>query len=217
VRKTQFLSFYTRHFQTAEINNTFYRLPSKQTLAAWRDQVPKNFVFSVKASRYITHMKKLKDPDEPVSVFLGVVSTLKERLGPILFQLPPRWRFNPVRLQNFLECLPRNHRYVFEFRDESWFQPECYEMLRRHQAAFCLYELAGTSSPKELTADFVYVRLHGPRGAYRGQYGVSALAGWAGAFSAWLQKDREVFCYFDNDETGYAPLNALRLKKMFNK
>lgn len=211
------LLFYDRHFRTVEINNTFYRLPDKKTLAGWRDQTARDFVFSVKASRYITHMKKLKNPDEAVSTFLNVATTLEEKLGPILFQLPPRWHFNPKRLQTFLELLPRKHRYVFEFRDESWFHPECYEILSRRGAAFCFYELAGRSSPKEVTADFVYVRLHGPGDAYKGQYDVSALSGWAGALSTWCKKGKEIFCYFDNDEAGYAAQDALRLQEMLNK
>lgn len=212
-----FLAFYGRHFQTAEINNTFYRLPDTKTIGGWLDQTAKDFLFSVKASRYITHMKKLKDPQEPLAAFLGAVTALKRKLGPILFQLPPRWHFNPERLQTFLELLPGNYRYVFEFRDESWFRAECYDILSRHQAAFCLYELAGRLSPKEITADFIYVRLHGPGGAYKGQYDASALSGWAGAFSAWLRKGKEIFCYFDNDEAGYAAQDAIRLQEMLKK
>src|SRR5215217_2193905 len=119
--KGGFLEYYAGHFDTAEINNSFYRLPEKKTLVRWRETVPEGFVFSVKASRYLTHMKKLKDPREPLGRLLDRVSVLGTRLGPILFQLPPRWRANPERLQGLLEILPENHRYAFEFRDPSWF------------------------------------------------------------------------------------------------
>jgi uncharacterized protein YecE (DUF72 family) len=208
------LGYYTGKFQTVELNNTFYQLPRETTLMHWRDMAPEGFIFSVKASRYITHMKKLKDPKEPLSNFLKRIEALGDRLGPILFQLPPRWRSNPERLASFLKILPEGFRYAFEFRDPSWFNREVYDMLMEHGAAFCIFDLAGMLSPKEMTAEFVYVRLHGPAGAYQGQYDAAALAGWAGAFSTWSRQGYEIFCYFDNDEAGYAAQDALRLKEM---
>lgn len=212
--KEEFLTHYARRFQTVEVNNTFYQLPREKTLVQWRQAVPREFVFAVKASRYITHMKKLKDPQEPVSNFMERVAALEDKLGPVLFQLPPRWRFNGERLHSFLEALPDGHRYVFEFRDHSWFNDRAYEALARHNAAFCIYHLAGELSPKEVTADFVYVRLHGPAGSYQGQYRTEDLAGWAGAFSTWARQGKDVYCYFDNDEAGYAAQDALRLQEM---
>ena len=212
--KGRFLDYYADMFDTAEINNSFYQVPRKQTLINWRDAVPEGFVFSVKASRYITHMKKLKDPEKPLSTFLKTVAVLGEKLGPILFQLPPRWRFNPERLEHFLGSLPPDYRYAFEFRDTSWFNHETTSLLVENGAAFCIYELAGKQSPKEVTADFVYVRLHGPNGAYKGRYGKGVLSGWAGAFSAWTDQGKEIYCYFDNDEAGYAAENASQLQEM---
>ena len=212
-----FLEHYAGCFGTAEINNSFYRLPEEKTLAGWREVVPEDFVFSVKASRYLTHMKKLKDPREPLKNLLGRVSTLEDRLGPILFQLPPRWKMNAERLEGFLEVLPEGHRYAFEFRDESWFDDTVYGLLKEYGAAFCVYDLDGRASPKEVTADFVYVRLHGPEGPYRGRYGAESLSGWAGAFSRWVDEGKEVYCYFDNDEAGYAPQDALRLQQMMEE
>lgn len=209
-----FLEYYADRFRTAEINNSFYQLPKKETLLRWRDAVPEDFVFSVKASRYLTHMKKLKDPEGPLFRFLDRVGVLEDKLGPTLFQLPPRWGSNPKRLEAFLDILPEGQRYAFEFRDPSWFEDEVYGMLAKHGAAFCVYDLDGETSPKQVTADFAYVRLHGPDDPYRGQYGPERLAGWTGAFSAWRKQRLDVYCYFDNDEAGYAAQDALRLQQM---
>jgi uncharacterized protein YecE (DUF72 family) len=214
LKRSDFLSYYAERFHTVEINNSFYRLPARETLAEWRRTVRPGFVFSLKGSRYITHMKKLKDPRGPVHEFLERISTLEGSLGPILFQLPPGWRFDGDRLNGFLGALPGGYRYAMEFRDPSWLREEVYEVMSRHGVAFCMYELAGRRSPKRITADFVYVRLHGPEGAYRGQYATQVLAGWAVSFSAWAGKGMEIFCYFDNDEAGYAAQDAARLQQM---
>jgi len=214
--KEDFLKFYAERFHTVEINNSFYQLPGKKTLETWKNTVSSSFVFCVKASRYITHMKKLKDPKEPVSKFLDQMQALDGNLGPILFQLPPHWKINPDRLHSFLDSLPGDKRYTFEFRDPSWYEDEIFEILQEHGAAFCIYELAGHTSPKAVTADFVYVRLHGPEGAYEGQYDGRVLSGWAGAFSAWGRQNKEIFCYFDNDQAGYAAQDALRLQEMIS-
>jgi uncharacterized protein YecE (DUF72 family) len=187
---------------------------TKETLEKWRDGVQAGFVFAVKASRYITHMKKLKDPEKTLSPLLEAIQVLNPRLGPILFQLPPRWRFNLERFRDFLTALPAGHRYAFELRDSSWHDPRAYEAMAQRGVAFCMYELAGTHSPREVTASFVYIRLHGPGRAYKGEYSTASLSRWAGAISTWVRQGKEVFCYFDNDEAGYAPRDALRLQKM---
>jgi len=214
VPRKDYLTYYSQHFHTVEINNSFYQLPTAKTLASWYKAVPEGFRFAVKASRYITHMKKLKDPKEPLNAFLNRVDVLGDKLGPILFQLPPRWHFDADRLYDFLSMLPSRYRYAFEFRDTSWINPEAYEAMKKSGVAFCVYDLAGYQSPKEITADFIYVRLHGPGSAYKGSYSVAVLSGWAGAFSTWVNKGRDVFCYFDNDEDGYAVQNALKLETM---
>ena len=211
---SDYLSFYQERFRTVEINNTFYKTPEKKTLQEWKDTVKEDFIFSVKASRFITHMKKLKDPEEPIHNFLNKISLFKENLGPILFQLPPKWKINSERLKNFLESLPEGHRYVFEFRDPSWFDDEVYSLMASYQTAFCIYDLNQQISPKKITADFIYIRLHGPNGPYQGQYSTQDLAGWAGAFSTWKEKVDDIFCYFDNDQAGYAAQDALKLQKM---
>jgi len=210
----RFLSYYAERLHTVEINNSFYQLPEKGTLETWRSSTRPGFVFSVKASRYMTHMKKLKDPEKPLSSFLNRVDVMGDRLGPILFQLPPRWRMNKERLTAFLKALPRDHRYTFEFRDPSWFHRDTLQALEEQGAAFCIYELAGRLSPKEITTDFVYIRLHGPQGPYEGKYTTQALSGWAGAISSWVRQGKDVYCYFDNDEAGYAVQNALELQDM---
>lgn len=211
----EWLNFYAKHLHTVEINNTFYRLPEKKILAKWLDMVSPQFIFAVKASRYITHMKKLKDPVQGLENFLPRIKALRDKLGPILFQLPPHWHLNLERLKSFLQALPREFRYTFEFRDSSWWMDEVYDLLENQGAAFCIFELAGQLSPKQVTADFVYVRLHGPGDAYQGKYDNRALAGWAGAFSSWEKQGKQIYCYFDNDEKGYAAQNALTLQDMF--
>ncbi len=210
----EFLEYYTRYFQTVEINNTFYQLPSKSTLAMWREATPKDFVFACKASRFITHMKKLKDPRRSIKRFFDTIDVLGEKLGPILFQLPPRWHLNLSRLREFLEALPKGYRYAFEFRDESWFGADTSGVLREHGAAFCIYELAGRCSPESVTTDIVYIRLHGPGAAYQGCYDKSVLRTWARKCLAWSQAGKRVYCYFDNDDRGYAAQNALSLQGM---
>lgn len=209
-----FLAYYLRSFCTVEINNSFYRLPTPETFAAWYEAVPADFLFSVKASRFITHMKKLKDPQQSFGRFLENTGALKEKLGPILFQLPPRWQCDTTRLAAFLRALPPYYRYTFEFRDHSWYHPAVYELLRQHQAAFCIYDLEYHLSPLEVTADFVYVRLHGPLRKYDGSYSEETLTAWARQSKAWQQAGKTVYIYFDNDMHGYAPFNAQRLQEL---
>ncbi|MCK5092750.1 MAG: DUF72 domain-containing protein [Gammaproteobacteria bacterium] len=212
-----YLAFYRQRFSSVEINNTFYRLPEKKTLEHWYDSVPADFIFSVKASRFITHMKKLKAPVETIPPFLDRIKTLGKKLGPILFQLPPHWHSNPDRLEGFLQYLSPDYRYVFEFRDPGWFNDQIVELLVRYQTAFCIYDLDYQLSPKETTCNFVYIRLHGPDGAYSGSYSRHALKGWANDIIAWADEGKTVYCYFDNDQSAYAALNARQLLQMIRK
>lgn len=210
----KFLEFYAEHFPTVEINSTFYRLPTSETLTNWRDRTPPDFVFACKASRYVTHMKKLKDPRESINRFLEVVNVLGGKLGPILFQLPPRWHARPQRLAAFLEAFPEGYRYAFEFRDETWFTEETFGLLSRHNVAFCIYDLDRKRVPDRLTSDFVYARLHGPDRPYRGRYGKRGLRAWALKICRWRNTGRDVYCYFDNDENGYAAQDASCLTQL---
>lgn len=213
----QFLKFYISYFQTVEMNNPFYRLPNESALRLWRESVPDHFVFSVKASRLITHIKRLKEPKQALTNFLERIDILNGKLGPILFQLPPRWNVNIDRLREFLKILPPGYRYTFEFRDPSWYQNEVYAALRESRAAFCIYHLEGHLSPEVVTTDFMYLRLHGPGGKYQGSYSSEALSGWAKKFVAWAQKGMQVYCYFDNDQAGYAAIDALRIKEILGQ
>lgn len=206
------LAWYVERFDTVEINNSFYHLPSRDTFAAWYAATPAPFCFAVKGSRYITHRKKLKDPRPALERFLPPVEVLGRKLGPILFQLPPRWARNLDRLTGFLEGLPNTHRYTFEFRDPSWHDPAVYRLLTRYNAAFCIYELGGFASPLAVTADFAYIRLHGPGNKYEGDYSAEALDAWAGRIDGWRRTLAAVYVYFDNDQAGFAVKNAIELK-----
>ncbi|WP_405233261.1 DUF72 domain-containing protein [Lentisalinibacter salinarum] len=208
------LAFYARRFDTVEINNSFYRLPSAAQVADWRAATGRDFVFAAKASRYITHMKKLREPRESMARFFDRMDALGRNLGPLLFQLPPGWSYDGERLAAFLDALPSDARCAMEFRDHSWLNEDARQRLREHGVAWCIYDLAGFTAPKEITADFVYIRLHGPEDAYRGNYSASALSGWAGAISSWARRGLDVFCYFDNDEKACAPGDAARLRDM---
>lgn len=204
-------SFYLKYFKTVEINNSFYHLPTEKTFRDWRAKTPKKFIFSVKASRYITHNKKLMTDDNSLDYFLSRAEKLREKLGPILFQLPPSWKLNLQRLEEFLSRLPKKHRYTFEFRNKTWFEESTYELLQKYNCALCIYELEGYLSPIEVTADFVYIRLHGPGNKYQGNYTKTVLNKWARRCKDWQRDGKDVFVYFDNDQEGYAAFNAQTL------
>jgi uncharacterized protein YecE (DUF72 family) len=214
--KEQF-DLYKKVFSTVEISNSFYRLPSPETFKTWREQSPRDFLFIVKASRYITHQKKLNEPKETIKRFFNNVKFLKEKLGPILFQLPPSWKVNVERFRAFLASLPPRFQYVFEFRNSTWYTEEIFELLKEYNCAFCIYELAGHQSPTVITADFVYVRLHGPGEKYQGSYRRTQLMNWAKQCKRWQSGGLDVFVFFDNDQKGYAAFNAKTLKEMIRK
>lgn len=211
---SRMLDYYAREFDTVELNNSFYRLPEEKTFVSWRRSSPPDFHFAVKASRYITHMKKLGDPEESIRLLLERARKLGRKLGPILFQLPPRWRVNPGRLLEFVNALPKKYRYTFELRDPSWMTPEIYEILGRANAAFCIYEIDYYESPVEITADWTYIRLHGPEAKYQGLYGKRGLRPWVKRIESWSSSLRDIYIYFDNDQAGYAVKDARELKRM---
>lgn len=206
--------YYSRYFDTVEINNSFYKLPAPKTFREWKDAAPARFIFSVKASRFLTHMKKLKPDAASIRKFFTRAGKLDEKLGPVLFQLPPGWKINTARLADFLKALPAGHRYTFEFRNHTWYEEEVLNLLRQYNAAFCIYHLERHLSPIAVTADFVYVRLHGPGNKYQGSYTKRALEKWATHCLQWQQQKKDVYIYFDNDQEGYAAFNAQRLLKM---
>jgi uncharacterized protein YecE (DUF72 family) len=210
------LAYYSQHLQSVEIKSSFHQLPQKDTFLTWRNTCHPKFKFTIKAHRYITHIKMLKDAIKTLSLMLERIKILEFNLGPILFELPSRWRFNVNRLDEFLDQIPNHYNYAFEFRDPSWYNSKTYKILSKHGASFCIYDLAGHQSPKEITADFVYIRLHGPQGSSGGKYDNNSLIEWANTFYSWAHEGKEIFCYFDNDESGYAVSNALKLHKMIN-
>lgn len=209
----QWLQLYARQLDTVEVNRSFYSLPTARAVRDWRSAVPKNFRFSLKGSRYITHMKKLLEPEQSLRPFAETAGEFGPQLGPVLFQLPPRWGVNAGRLRDFLQALPRRWRCAFEFRDPSWHRDDIYGLLAEHDAAFCIFEIGGFASPLVATADWVYARLHGPGEAYRGRYGGRALSQWWKRLCR-LPGAKEWWIYFDNDEAGYAFNDALELKRL---
>jgi uncharacterized protein YecE (DUF72 family) len=212
--QARWLGHYAGRLRTVEINNTFYRLPEAATFREWRRQAPAGFVYAVKASRYLTHLKKLKDPAEPLARLLERARELGGHLGPILYQLPPNWRLNLARLEAFLQLLPTGILHAFEFRHPSWFAGEALDLLDRYGAGLCLADLPGLEGPLRPTGRLVYVRLHGPRRAYEGSYSEQELAEWAGRVRGFLAAGRPVYVYFNNDAHGHAVQNALRLQEM---
>ncbi len=208
------LEFYAQHFDTVELNNSFYHLPTVKAFKSWRQTVPDKFRFAVKGSRFITHMKKLKAPKTSTKKFFTRVKYLEEKAGPILFQLPPHWKLNLERLRGFLEALPNSYRFAIEFRESSWFTDTVYEELRRHNAALCLYHMMGYDSPLEITADFIYVRLHGTESTYGGSYPLTALKAWAKRIRRWRRENKDVYFYFNNDPEGHAIKNAMTLREL---
>lgn len=214
----EMLAHYLRDFDTVELNNTFYQLPDESTFDAWRKNTPADFLFAVKGSRFITHMIKLRDAQRGLTNFLPRAERLRGKLGPILWQLPPGWKVNAGRLEEFLALLPPKHRYTFELRNQTWMTDAVLDVLRKYNAAFCIYELAGLQSPIEITADWTYVRLHGPTAfKYQGSYSDRQLAAWAERIGAWNRELRAVYVYFDNDDSAYAVNNALTLKRMVQR
>ena len=211
---SKMLAYYYDRFDTVELNNTFYRLPTESALENWRESTPPGFCFAAKGSRFLTHTKKLKDPEQGLQRFFDAIDVLRDKLGPVLFQLPPNWEIDFDRLAHFLNVLPKHHRYAFEFRNATWNVREIYDLLTRHRAGYCIFDLAGFQSPMEVTTDLVYVRLHGPGGKYQGSYSDEALRQWATRIHKWTRNQHSVYVYFDNDQAGYAAHNALRLREL---
>src|SRR5687768_3266147 len=156
----RWFAHYARQFDTVEINNSFYRLPPPETFAKWREQAPRRFVYAVKASRFLTHMKKLKEPEEPLFRFFENAQQLGPHLGPVLYQLPPGWRLDLDRLEHFLRALPKGYRHTVEFRETSWYDERVYALLRSYKVALCLHDMQGSATGRLLVGPFVYVRFH---------------------------------------------------------
>jgi uncharacterized protein YecE (DUF72 family) len=209
----RWLERYAQVFDTVELNNSFYRLPSADALAAWANRLPDGFAMAVKASRYLTHLKRLRDPREPLERLWVRAARLGDHLGPMLYQLPPRWRRNPERLAAFLRALPADRDQAIEFRDPSWYHDEIYELLERNHVALCLHDMGGSASPRRPVGPFVYLRLHGSGERYGGRYSSGVLARWADRLTEWASDGRPGWVYFNNDTGGHAPRDAQRLRR----
>ncbi len=210
---------YAQFFDTVEVNNTFYRLPSPDVFVRWGKEAPAGFCFALKASRFITHVKRLLEPERSAAEFLGRATGLEGKLGPILFQLPPSGRANPARLAVFLEYLRRQRilpdvQVAFEFREASWLTPEVLADLEKANVALCLADWPELHVDGPITADFVYIRRHGAMGRYAGSYSRAALRQEADRIRGWLGNGRSVYMYFNNDAKGHAVANALTLKEL---
>jgi len=215
LRQSDWFAFYARFFDTVEINNSFYRLPSAAAFAAWREQAPPDFVYAVKASRFLTHMKKLRAPEEPLQRLFERVRCLGPTLGPLLYQLPPHWQVNLSRFETFLAALPQGYAHVIEFHDASWLIEAVFGLMERYEVAHCIHDMQPLKVPFRVTAAPVYVRLHGD-GVHGGDYQAEALEGWARQISEWRGQGLDVYVYFNNDVGGYAIQNARTLRKLLD-
>jgi uncharacterized protein YecE (DUF72 family) len=214
---SRWLRYYTQRFNTVEVNNTFYRLPNPATFAAWREQTPPRFVMSVKASRFLTHLKRLRDPAQPIDRLFSAAASLGPRLGPVLYQLPPQMKVDLGRLETFLAALPRvwrrrRIRHVIEFRDPSWYSDATFNLLERHEVTLCLHDKLGSAIAEPFVGPFVYVRFHGTTGHYAGSYPDARLDAWAQRLVEQHRLGLEVFAYFNNDPDAVATLNAATLQ-----
>ncbi|UCB56617.1 MAG: DUF72 domain-containing protein [Candidatus Omnitrophota bacterium] len=212
--KSELFEYFARSFDTVELNNTFYHLPKESVVKDWRKKAPDGFVFSVKASRFITHVKRLANLGDSLQIFLKRAYLLKEKLGPLLYQLPPSMKKDTKRLTNFLKKLPRKRRNVIEFRNESWLDEEVFEILEKFNAAHCIISMPGFPQVVRRTADFAYIRMHGGSTLYRSNYSTKELKECAGWVKRFLKEGCDTYVYFNNDAYGYAVKNALALKKM---
>jgi uncharacterized protein YecE (DUF72 family) len=204
------LESFAGRFATVESNNAFYRLPERRTFEAWRERTPDDFVMAVKASRYLTHIKRLADPEEPVERFLERIAGLGPKLGPVLIQLPPRFRVDTGRLETTLDLFPSSIRVAVEFRHPSWFSDAVRAILERRGAALCLADRRRPLTPVWRTAPWTYLRFHEGRADPRPCYGRTALTTWADRLAASWAPDEDCYVYFNNDPRGCAPRDAAR-------
>lgn len=209
----RWFAHYAEAFDTVEVNASFYRLPTAETFAKWRNQAPAGFCYAIKAPRFITHMRKLKDCGESIAEFLTRARRLQPALGPILYQLPPKWRFDRERLEGFLALLPKDLAHVFEFREPSWVADEVRAMLDAAGVGFCTHDFPGLATPRAATGNIAYVRFHGTGGKYWGRYSENALTGWANWMREQEAEGRTVWAYFNNDIHGHAIEDATALKR----
>jgi uncharacterized protein YecE (DUF72 family) len=212
--KSRWLEVYASRFDTVELNSSFYRLPSEKAVTAWRDATPASFLFAAKVSRFITHVKKLEDCEKPLNTFLQRVGIMGEKTGPLLYQLPPGLHRNDARLESFLSLLPQRLEHVFEFRHASWLDESVFSILRRHRTGLCVFDMAGLACPLVATAEYAYIRFHGPAGMYSSSYTDDEMAQWAERIAGLASGLKRVYIYFNNDVSGYAIRNAETIRSI---
>ena len=212
VRVKDHLAYYASKFSATELNAPFYRTPTLEAVRGWVRQTPDDFCFAWKASKFITHWKRLSEKsDNSIALMETRLRKLGRKAGPVLFQLPPQMRADRERLAAFLKMLRRKRPYVFEFRHESWYEPPILSLLEENDIALCLSDHEDAPAPWKVTARHVYVRGHGPTGRYHGHYPEDTLKKWARDIRRWRRQRRDVYCFFDNDQKSAAPKDAERL------
>lgn len=214
LKKKDALAYYVTRFDTAELNAPFYRTPTEKAVHNWFESTPDDFRFAWKGSRFITHWRRLNVDEHSMELLDSRLKLLRHKLGPVLFQLHPRMAVDRERLAGFLKALPKGRAYSFEFRHDSWYEPTIFGLLADHDAALCISDHADAPAPREVTASWVYVRLHGTSGRYHGSYSPQALGSWAHDMRRWRGEGRDVWCFFDNDVKAAAPEDARRLLEL---
>jgi uncharacterized protein YecE (DUF72 family) len=211
----QQLKYYATQFQTTELNSVFYRTPTELAVKTWRAETGEDFVFAWKASKFITHWKRLTESCvTSLALLESRLKLLQRTAGPVLFQLPPNFQANSDRLRSFLKLLPKRRRYSFEFRHPTWYNSEIFALLAKFNAALCISDHSDAPSPWKRTADFIYIRAHGPTGRYKGHYSTATLTAWRKRIVSWKKQGYDVYAYFDNDQKSAAPADAARLRAL---
>ncbi len=214
--KSKWLEFHAKQFTTVELNNSFYHLPTEKAFTTWRESVPDNFLFAVKVSRFITHIKRLRNLGSAVENFLSRACLLQDKLGPLLYQLPPNMKRNDEILEEFLSSLPQKYQHVFEFRHESWIDDSVFYILQRYNVGLCVFDMPGFTCPLVATSDFAYIRFHGSASMYSSCYSDEELSQWAQRVAQLGQNLKAIYIYFNNDAETFAVRNALTLAKLIN-
>jgi uncharacterized protein YecE (DUF72 family) len=211
------LQYYASQFPTTELNGVFYRTPTETAVESWNEQTGSDFIFAWKASKFITHWKRLSAKSvNSLELLEQRLSLLSRKAGPVLFQLPPNFIADAERLASFVKLLSRKRRYSFEFRHPSWYSPPILRLLAKRNISLCLSDHHDAPAPWKRTADFVYIRGHGPGGRYKGHYPASELADWAKRIRSWKRQGCDVYVYFDNDQKSAAPADALKLRRLLH-
>lgn len=212
IPRTKWLEYYSERFDTVELNATFYRLPKEQTFKNWHKRTPQGFIYSVKISKFITHTKRLKECEDALLRFYSAIKHLKEKLGPILIQLPPGLKYEKPLFESFCSLLKSSYKHTLEVRNKTWLCDEAFEIMKRHNISFCISDTAGRYPyHEEITADFIYIRLHGSKKLYTSEYTEKEITEWASKIKDW---DMNTYVYFDNDFNAYAVKNAIQLKEL---